>query len=363
MTILPLFKKPTVASLMDHAEKKAFIDSLIAVQPGPSIVYGEESKMIRNIQAVTASCNLNNLTRTKAYLSFYLKHPEVHWAFLAHMVSRNGGYSMTDLKNSLVSHFLSENERNSLFHFLETANALIFHDAYPQLLLYEESKKRGKPFFRLLPALHVSRFMEPVWAQFYERKQSNLLTLALITNEQQYVEQQLISKSSDILKSIPYLLQERCGFTNVIFPFKKRGYDKYFSLAGIEIGQFNDPKARISIGKFLYSTLFHPAVFPSALLFAKTFPHSGSREDYWPNLFSADPHQKIYSPKLTDVWNDVSHKYYPWPDWLKDPEMAADFDSFDKKQAYRDMTKNVKMDLLKMGSMKLLTKPFLKRGM
>ncbi|MGX1193540.1 DUF2515 family protein [Metabacillus sp. SLBN-84] len=363
MTFLPLFKKPTIASLMNHAEKKAFKDYLMADQPGPSIVYGEESKIIRNIRAVTASYNLNNVTRTKAYLSFYIKHPEIHWAFLAHMVSRNGGYSMTDLKNSLVSHFLSENERNSLFHFLESANALIFHDAYPQLLLYEESKKSGKSLFRLLPALHVSKFMEPVWAQFYETKQSDLLTLALITNEQQYVEQQLVSKSSDILKSIPYLLQERCGFTNVIFPFKKRGYDQHFSLAGIEIGQFIDPKERISIGKSLYSTLFHPAVFPSAFLFAKTFPHSGSREDYWPNLFASDPRQKIYSPKLTDVWNDVSHKYYLWPDWLKDPEMVSGFDCFDKKKTYRDMTKNVKMDLLKMGSMKLLTKPFLKRGM
>lgn len=213
---------------MNHAEKKAFKDYLMADQPGPSIVYGEESKIIRNIRAVTASYNLNNVTRTKAYLSFYIKHPEIHWAFLAHMVSRNGGYSMTDLKNSLVSHFLSENERNSLFHFLESANALIFHDAYPQLLLYEESKKSGKSLFRLLPALHVSRFMEPVWAQFYETKQSDLLTLALITNEQQYVEQQLVSKSSDILKSIPYLLQERCGFTNVIFPFKKEGMISIF---------------------------------------------------------------------------------------------------------------------------------------
>nr|WP_191567065.1 DUF2515 family protein [Metabacillus idriensis] len=83
----------------------------------------------------TALHNKNNITRTAAYLHFYKKHPEIHWAFLAHMVSRNGGYSMTDLINGMVKHFLSIEEITKTFHFLESANALIFHDAYPQLLL------------------------------------------------------------------------------------------------------------------------------------------------------------------------------------------------------------------------------------
>ncbi|PLR66158.1 DUF2515 family protein [Bacillus sp. UMB0893] len=48
-----------------------------------------------------------------------------------------------------------------IFHFLESANALIFHDAYPQLLLYEISAAVGKPLFHLLPALNVSLFSHP----------------------------------------------------------------------------------------------------------------------------------------------------------------------------------------------------------
>src|SRR5688572_27702533 len=55
-----------------------------------------ERNLIRRIYKETEQNNVNNLTRTEAYLRFFSKHKEIHWAFLAHMVSRNGGYSMTD---------------------------------------------------------------------------------------------------------------------------------------------------------------------------------------------------------------------------------------------------------------------------
>lgn len=45
-----------------------------------------------------------------AYYDYYLRYPEIHWAFLGHMVSRNGGWNMTDLKGDLLSRLLSEKE-------------------------------------------------------------------------------------------------------------------------------------------------------------------------------------------------------------------------------------------------------------
>lgn len=57
-----------------------------------------EQELLNRIRRMTQEHNLNNVTRTKAYLEFYLRHPEIHWAFLGHMVSRNGGWNMTDLK-------------------------------------------------------------------------------------------------------------------------------------------------------------------------------------------------------------------------------------------------------------------------
>lgn len=123
-----------------------------------------------------------------AYFDFYQKHPEIHWAFLGHMVSRNGGWNMTDLKGDLLTRLLTNKERDAYFTFLERGNWLIFQDAYPQFLLYGESLKRNKPLFYLLPALDISSFMESVWNYFWKRRDSYILTIALVINEQNYLE-------------------------------------------------------------------------------------------------------------------------------------------------------------------------------
>ena len=49
------------------------------------------------------------------------------------MVSRNGGWNMTDLKGDLYTRILSESI-NSYFFFLERGNWLIFQDVYPSIL-------------------------------------------------------------------------------------------------------------------------------------------------------------------------------------------------------------------------------------
>jgi hypothetical protein len=123
-----------------------------------------------------------------AYLYFYNKYPEIYWSFLAHKVSRNAGWNMTDLKGDLLTRLLNEKEQKNIFGFLERANWLIFQDAYPQLLLYKESKNRGKNLFYLLPQFGVSTFMVMAWNQFWEDKDSRTLSMNLIINEQHYIE-------------------------------------------------------------------------------------------------------------------------------------------------------------------------------
>lgn len=150
----------------------------------------DEQQILEKINQQTTACNLNNVTRTNAYLAFYLKYPQVHWALLAHFVSRNAGWNMTDLKGDLLSKILSETEQNAFFQFMERANWLIFQDAYPQLLLYEESVRQSKPLFHLLSHLGVSSFMQAVWSIFWQQKQSHILTHALIINEQNYIEKE-----------------------------------------------------------------------------------------------------------------------------------------------------------------------------
>ncbi|WP_212982334.1 DUF2515 family protein, partial [Bacillus paramobilis] len=57
----------------------------------------EEQLIINKIKIQTEQLNKNNVTRTRAYYQFYIQYPEIHWALLGHMVSRNGGWNMTDL--------------------------------------------------------------------------------------------------------------------------------------------------------------------------------------------------------------------------------------------------------------------------
>ncbi len=54
----------------------------------------EEQIIINNIKMQTEQLNKNNVTRTRAYYQFYVQYPEIHWALLGHMVSRNGGWNI-----------------------------------------------------------------------------------------------------------------------------------------------------------------------------------------------------------------------------------------------------------------------------
>ncbi|MGV2643885.1 DUF2515 domain-containing protein, partial [Clostridium perfringens] len=140
----------------------------------------EEQELSHHIQEATAAANRSNVPRTHAYWDCYVSQPELHWAFLAHMVSRNAGWNMSDLKGGLMSDLMNPTFKNNLYRFLARCNALIFQDAYPQLLLYIQSRKKGKPLFHLLPHFHVSSFMTPFWEQFWQDQSSSLLTVALI---------------------------------------------------------------------------------------------------------------------------------------------------------------------------------------
>ena len=87
--------------------------------PVPS---SEEKHILREISIRTRERNRNNVTRTMAYLDFYLEHPDIHWALLAHLVSRNAGWNMTDLKGEHLPKLLTPKEQVDFFHFLERGN-------------------------------------------------------------------------------------------------------------------------------------------------------------------------------------------------------------------------------------------------
>ncbi|WP_052487182.1 DUF2515 family protein [Gordoniibacillus kamchatkensis] len=246
----------------------------------PSISPEDES-LIRWLRDETARRNRNNVTRTGAYLDMYAAHPELHWALLAHLVSRNGGFTMTDLKGELLPRLLGAGQREALFRFLERANGLIFHDAYPQLLLYRESARSGRSLTRLLPRLGVSAFMRPVWDEFATSRDSVLLTCALIVNEQQYIQRRVVDNpyfKKHVLDTLAFKTQSLLQLNQVVFPYEvpERGTSRV-RLAGLILENFADLAERIRFGQRLYAILFGlPDVAAGAHAFVRRQPHTGS---------------------------------------------------------------------------------------
>ncbi|MBT2639264.1 DUF2515 domain-containing protein [Bacillus sp. ISL-39] len=298
----------------------------------------EERKIIQEIKLKTKELNKNNITRTKAYLDFYKKHPEINWALLAHMVSRNAGWSMTDLKAELLTRLLPKKEKSSFFSFLERGNWLIFQDAFPQLLLYEESLKRKEPLFRLLPHFNISVFIETIWDYYWVSSNSPLLTIGLIINEQNYIENRVIQNQNyikDVFSTLEFEIQDFLSFNQILFPYNDYGVTK---LAGQTVNQFQSLHERIQLGKRLYAILFDTEVLKKVEEWATAHSHTGSRKNYWPHIFN-DVHEgipglnyqiklsscklkpgarRIYSPKLQNTWKNVTHPEAEAGEWFGD---------------------------------------------
>ncbi|MCY8209723.1 DUF2515 family protein, partial [Bacillus subtilis] len=153
-------------------------------------------KLLSRIERQTKIKNADNISRTNAYKAFYDRHPEIKWSLLASFVSRNAGWSMTDLKGSLFQLGLRERQQKWFFLAYERANWLIFSDAYPQLLLYQWSKRVGKPLFHLLHVFGVSQFMTEEWTRFWHERNTERLMYALIINEQNTIQTPIIQNPS-----------------------------------------------------------------------------------------------------------------------------------------------------------------------
>ncbi|SEM14459.1 Protein of unknown function [Mesobacillus persicus] len=298
-----------------------------------------ERNLVKEINEQTNTLNKNNITRTKAYLDFYQEHPEIHWSFMAHMVSRNGGYNMTDLKGGFLSKLMTLKERKSFFYFLERSNWLIFQDAFPQLLLYKKSLGQSQNLFHLLPHLRVSTFMETVWNHFWKIRDSSLVTIALVINEQSYLESRVVQNpvyKEKVLSTFEFKLQDLLSMNHILFPYSS---DDKTKLVGNTVHHFESMHERILIGKRLYKILFGDQERLKAIeSWAVKHPHTGSRMDYWPHLFhyvdegvpslqwkprivackltTGSP--RIYSPKLELAWKDQTHEEAEIADWFDD---------------------------------------------
>nr|WP_309475268.1 DUF2515 family protein [Bacillus sp. 03113] len=298
----------------------------------------KEKAMVEKIKNKTNEFNKNNVTRTNAYYEFYRLHPEIHWAFLGHMVSRNGGWNMTDLKGDLIARLLNEKARQAFFSFLERGNWLIFQDAFPQFLIYEESLKKSKNLFHLLDFFNISVFMKAIWNYFWRYGDSHMLTVALVINEQSYLEKRVIQNrlyKDSVFNTIEFKLHELLSMNHIIFPYLDRHKTK---LIGQTLHHFGSLHERIMLGKRLYSLLFlQKDLLTKVENWAMNHPHTGSRKDYYSHLFNDVREDvpgilykrrlkkcqlrpsacRIYSPKLEFAWKNTDQPIAEAGDWYE----------------------------------------------
>lgn len=270
----------------------------------------EEKYLITHIKQQTALANIDNISRTHTYQEYYLRNKEIRWSFLASMVSRNAGWNITDLGGKYYANVLSERMRKQLFLTYESANWLIFSDAYPQLLLYEYSKKMNRPLFHLSQFFNISIFMEKEWKDFWNKRDCIRLITALVINEQNKIQKPIIEHpyfQKYVFQTLLFKFQELFHFNAVIFPTTKG------KLYGFSVYQFEELQKRIELGKKLAWLLFHPKYEVLFYDFSlRTFP-TGSRVDY--EQYFTNPKEKD-TPRLRDAFPVVLHQNSLEKDWF-----------------------------------------------
>jgi hypothetical protein len=283
-----------------------------------------DAQLIQQIRHKTFTANLDNISRTNEYLNYFLLHPEIKWSFLASMVSRNAGWNMCDLEGKWYPHILDEKIRKRLYLTYERANWLIFHDAFPQLLLYHYSTILNRSLFHLLNEFHVSKFMQDEWNLFLKSNDQGRLMKALIINEQNLIEKPVIQHpvyKKRVFTSGFFIVQDILHFNCVLFPTLSG------QLYGASVTHFRNISKRISLGNNLANILFHPDLYPNFIEFSLKIEHTGSRHDY-ERFLMIDEYSE--TPCLRTQFPVIEHHidYYQkdWslttpinPKWFKDP--------------------------------------------
>ncbi|UTR14673.1 DUF2515 domain-containing protein [Salipaludibacillus sp. LMS25] len=284
------------------------------------------------IQQATFKHNRDNISRTTAYANYFMAYPEIRWAYLAHMVSRNAGWSMTDLTSKAYKTLLSKEWRRCLFMTYERANWLIFSDAYPQLMVYRLSKEMARPLFHLLSAFSVSSWMIHEWEYFWYCRDINRLLLALIVNEQHVIDKPIIRSSpfKSVFHTSIFKWQETFHFNVVLFPSYSKG------IYGCSVKDFTNVIERINLGKQLSWLLFQAPCKKEIYDYFKWSPYTGSRLIDIRGYLSGEK-----SLPLRVTFPYIRHEDIKRIDWSKDERYKPN------KALHRHVKRPVQYDLTK----------------
>jgi len=226
--------------------------------------------------------NADNVSRTASYLELYAwtaaAGRELPWLLMAHLVSRNAGYLMSDLARALDR----ERERGtdpalggameSLMMLLERANFLIFHDAWHHVLHHLAGRTDA------LSGPRTPRFMIDAWRRHERGPQDHegerQLVLDLVHNEQHLIERRAVHHP----RLAPGL--------RLIDVIERSGREKPLHLPvegapSITVGGFARLERRIAAGARIFDEAMADRARRDVLFsWAQAHPHTGSRAVY-----------------------------------------------------------------------------------
>jgi hypothetical protein len=313
--------------------------------------------------------NDSNPLRTDYYFRFWNLHNEIPWALLANLVSRNAGYQMSDLSRYLtwgaltpgLYAVLTFGQMRAFFAMLESGNFLILRDILPQLEAYRAAKRlmrttdvdHSTELFDMLlhPDFDADPFIveawktffaqaraqnwSPAWASDWSRPEIQTMSLSLIVNEQNQIEDRLVN---DPVLSVQYLglfgittvglvaLINWLNATRLCFPMAPTAADPVPKLLIHTVTGFTDLSGRIQTGRALYAGLFlDTAIRDRVIAWAKEHQvHHGTRLDYNPTNYSLSPVTNwlprgarwspplVYFRSTVPAWYDIGPGHTMW---------------------------------------------------
>jgi len=224
--------------------------------------------------------NEDNIARTESYLELYAytraNPPDLPWVLMAHLVSRNGGYLMTDVANALGRRdsAFAPAALHNLFLFLERANRLIFHDAWYHVVMHLLGRSAG------LAPQRTTEFICAAWPRYEGAAAAGVtpalerqLVQELVTNEQNFIERRVVHNPRfDAARAIVSFVEGIGRETPLALPCYT---------GEIRVRSFGRLTMRIATGWHIFDEVLADRARREAVYaWAREHPHIGSRAVY-----------------------------------------------------------------------------------
>ncbi len=257
--------------------------------------------------------NRDNVARTESYLELYAlaraHGVELPWVLMAHLVSRNAGYLMTDLApGGRAASFFTRDALDELFLFLERANYLIFDDAWHHVMHHALGRTGA------LDA-RTPRFMREAWGRYEDATAGGVtaaaeraLVMDLVTNEQNLIEHRVVHNARFERARAMVAFFEEAGIDGpVVLPV---------TAARIRVGNFARLERRIEAGKRIFDEGLAETHARSAIFaWAAATRHTGSRAAYKEGASDVGLREGWPVERVRGLWRGVHGAPEADPTW------------------------------------------------